>query len=283
MFYNARWYDPYITQFSQPDSIVPNLYNPQDWNRYSYARDNPHRYTDPSGHTSCEGPNGECDIEYSTPTALGQLRARLRSYGVKLTGDWRNHVSEQWAVFFGVEAVGWRLAAAGYGTSATGAFKNVYGAVHFQWGCGDDCRSKDKNGKAYGNEGGAFAAGWQANNGDGYNLIKIATMLDDGGIRGMRQMVHELGHIYDYAKGTSGTMPDDVYTRDSLRPNGYWYDGTFYEQDDVLLWQMHPLSMSNGDSRSETFADIFVAWTLDAWNTNPANADAVQAAQDWMP
>jgi hypothetical protein len=40
----------YITQFSQPDSIVPDPYNPQDWNRYSYARNNPLRYTDPSGH-----------------------------------------------------------------------------------------------------------------------------------------------------------------------------------------------------------------------------------------
>jgi RHS repeat-associated protein len=50
MFYNARWYDPYITQFSQPDSIIPDPYNSQDWNRYAYARNNPLRYTDSSGH-----------------------------------------------------------------------------------------------------------------------------------------------------------------------------------------------------------------------------------------
>ena len=54
MFYNARWYDPYITQFSQPDSIVPDLQNPQDWNRYAYARNNPLRYNDPSGHIACD-------------------------------------------------------------------------------------------------------------------------------------------------------------------------------------------------------------------------------------
>ena len=34
----------------QPDSIVPNPGNPQDLNRYSYVRNNPVRYTDPTGH-----------------------------------------------------------------------------------------------------------------------------------------------------------------------------------------------------------------------------------------
>ena len=59
MFYNARWYDPYLNHFTQPDSIVPDQYNPQDWNRYSYARNNPMRYTDPSGHApSCDDWDG---------------------------------------------------------------------------------------------------------------------------------------------------------------------------------------------------------------------------------
>jgi len=34
----------------QPDSIIPNLYNPQNLNRYSYVRNNPIRYNDPTGH-----------------------------------------------------------------------------------------------------------------------------------------------------------------------------------------------------------------------------------------
>ncbi len=101
----------------------------------------------------------------------------------------------------------------------------------------------------------------------------------------MLHMIHELGHAYDSAMGNiSETMPDNVFTRDSLRPNGYWHNGIFTKDDMVFGYQMHPLTMDeNGKSRGETFADIFVAWTMNAWNTDPAKAGAVQAAQDWMP
>ncbi len=50
LFYNARFYDSYLNHFTQPDTIVPDPTNPQDWDRYSYARNNPVKYTDPTGH-----------------------------------------------------------------------------------------------------------------------------------------------------------------------------------------------------------------------------------------
>ncbi len=49
-YYGARWYDPYLNRFLSPDGIVPDQYNPLDWDRYSYTRNNPLRFTDPSGH-----------------------------------------------------------------------------------------------------------------------------------------------------------------------------------------------------------------------------------------
>jgi hypothetical protein len=48
--FDARYYDATIGRFTQPDSIIPNIYNPQYLNRYSYVRNNPVRYTDPTGH-----------------------------------------------------------------------------------------------------------------------------------------------------------------------------------------------------------------------------------------
>jgi RHS repeat-associated protein len=48
--YDARFYDPVIGRFISPDSMIPQPYNPQSLNRYSYCNNNPLIYTDPSGH-----------------------------------------------------------------------------------------------------------------------------------------------------------------------------------------------------------------------------------------
>jgi RHS repeat-associated protein len=57
MYYNARWFDPYINRMSQPDTIVPDPYNTQDYDRYIYVRNNPINATDPTGHYTCTGSN----------------------------------------------------------------------------------------------------------------------------------------------------------------------------------------------------------------------------------
>lgn len=49
--YNARLYDPDLGRFLTPDSIVPDLTNPQSLNRYSYVQNNPVNLTDPTGHS----------------------------------------------------------------------------------------------------------------------------------------------------------------------------------------------------------------------------------------
>jgi RHS repeat-associated protein len=48
--YNARLYDPFIGRFISPDTIVPEPFNPQSLNRYTYCLYNPLIYVDPSGH-----------------------------------------------------------------------------------------------------------------------------------------------------------------------------------------------------------------------------------------
>ena len=45
----ARYYNPGFTRFIQPDSLIPDIYNPQSLNRYSYVLNNPYKYVDPTG------------------------------------------------------------------------------------------------------------------------------------------------------------------------------------------------------------------------------------------
>jgi hypothetical protein len=39
----------------QPDSLIPDPSNPQAWNRYSYVRNNPINFNDPTGHVRTQG------------------------------------------------------------------------------------------------------------------------------------------------------------------------------------------------------------------------------------
>src|SRR5262249_34956709 len=47
---NARFYDPTIARFMAADSIVPDAFNSQSLNRYSYVNNGPLSAVDPSGH-----------------------------------------------------------------------------------------------------------------------------------------------------------------------------------------------------------------------------------------
>ncbi len=47
---NARLYDPVIARFLSADTMIPHIYDSQSFNRYSYVRNNPLKYTDPTGH-----------------------------------------------------------------------------------------------------------------------------------------------------------------------------------------------------------------------------------------
>ena len=50
MYYGARYYSPFLRSFTQADTVLPNVYDPQTLNRYSYVRNNPLKYKDETGH-----------------------------------------------------------------------------------------------------------------------------------------------------------------------------------------------------------------------------------------
>jgi RHS repeat-associated protein len=49
-YFNARWYDPVLARFVQPDTIIPDPKNPIAYDRYAYALNNPINHTDMTGH-----------------------------------------------------------------------------------------------------------------------------------------------------------------------------------------------------------------------------------------
>ncbi len=49
-YFHARYYDPELGRFTQPDTIVQAPSDPQSLNRYSYCRNNPIKFIDPTGH-----------------------------------------------------------------------------------------------------------------------------------------------------------------------------------------------------------------------------------------
>ena len=63
-YYSARYYDPSIGQFVSPDTIVPDPGLVADYNRYAYARGNPLKYTDPTGHVPCYGCDDPISVEW---------------------------------------------------------------------------------------------------------------------------------------------------------------------------------------------------------------------------
>ena len=95
MDYRARFYDPYINRFIQPDTVIPSVANPQSLNRYSYVINNPIRYTDASGHSwdDCGDRSGyRCKIHMRK---VGKLKADWEKlepniYGMNLAIPYAN-------------------------------------------------------------------------------------------------------------------------------------------------------------------------------------------------
>jgi RHS repeat-associated protein len=69
-YMGARWYDDELGRFISPDTIVPQPGNPQDLNRFSYTRNNPLKYVDPSGH-SCVYVDGHVDCSQASAVTSG--------------------------------------------------------------------------------------------------------------------------------------------------------------------------------------------------------------------
>jgi RHS repeat-associated protein len=67
---NGRVYDPLVGRFMSADPTIPNPFNLQSFNRYSYVRNNPLRLFDPTGFDESDGSDSDSgsDTGNSTPS-----------------------------------------------------------------------------------------------------------------------------------------------------------------------------------------------------------------------
>ena len=90
-YFKARYYSGAEGRFTSPDPLgitKQKLRDPQQWNMYSYVRNNPLRFIDPTGKYLCNGTQSQCDAFEKSRQALlndknaskSQLRA-AESYG----------------------------------------------------------------------------------------------------------------------------------------------------------------------------------------------------------
>ena len=237
----------YLNRWIQPDTIIPNPYSSQGWNRYSYVQNNPIRYNDPSGHKPSD-PDDYVDYAWERRDAFDDLT--LEEYGVELEGDW-SRVHKK-AVISAVRRIGAKFAVVRSISDPAEAFKNVFGNVTLHWvketSCGSTVggctlQTDPRNIEFVSMSGDIDWDGDPSN-----NFLEMVT-----------NVVHELGHTYDFTYGITDNGFNGTYlaNRDLIlrgNPEGEW------------LWQQHP----NGDS-GETLADMFIAWVFNAWNTDPQN------------
>jgi RHS repeat-associated protein len=74
--YGARWYDPALGRFLQPDPLVGDPFDPQSLNRYSYVGNDPGNRVDPTGAIETF-----TQVAVELDKTLDQVYSMVHSYG----------------------------------------------------------------------------------------------------------------------------------------------------------------------------------------------------------
>ena len=258
----ARFYQPSLGRFTQPDTIVPNPNNPQSLNRYAYVTNNPARYIDPSGHKGCKDMDDpDCEQELGLKKQL--MQDILDMFGVTLTGDWS--LSQMTTIFNALKDIGRKFADVfKMGKGSWGeAFRKVFGPMTFELSASGCPNTKDK-------EGNVVDEKCLAKTVYGYQNITFY-----GGEPGFAEsfskklIAHELGHYFDNIISNRGEAayrdwkPYDKDKNSTGKPPGYACFKKGFRKN-YFGWY---------DDNNEYWADMFQAWVYPdsfsaRWETN---------------
>jgi RHS repeat-associated protein len=264
-YYGARWYDSYLNRWISPDSIIPDPGNSIDLDRYAYARNNPLRYKDPSGHLVCSDKHvaGEdCSDE-------GAGLWRFRNI-VSTSGNWTREEKE--SIRQAVVAAGMKISTVGGGHTSWEAFERAYGHVTF----------------TKSSEAGNYCQG-----GSGTVTCYSGTDVTSG------LLVHELGHTFSWAHNlapyerledadaqivddrgfwVTGTHPGGEFERTTLGYKSGGIPDMYHGPEDFNDWN----SNVNNVARNEDYADMFENWVYHGFDYSPSAYNAGTYRDDWM-
>jgi hypothetical protein len=102
-----------------------------------------------------------------------------------------------------------------------------------------------------------------------------------------KNVIHELGHVLDYKNHISNRIPGPSKDKNGNEvPNLNFTRNVILRSNEGpgLNWQQHPCDRYPYDCKEggELFADMFIAWVYNGWNTNPRNKDYVDYTKKWM-
>jgi RHS repeat-associated protein len=91
-YFGARYYSSALGRFASPDPLMASarISNPQTWNRYSYALNNPLRFIDPLGMAACDDKNTDC-----ITVKVNVIYDQNANEGKGLTDDQKKKFEEQ--------------------------------------------------------------------------------------------------------------------------------------------------------------------------------------------
>ena len=120
--YRARSYDPELGRFLQGDTLIPDLFDPQQLNPYSYVKNSPQVFTDPTGHAPEEitiiGIRGTLFGISGTSGTAGGANASVGGLGGSLTVSYSVNAASFGAAaasMMAILAVEWMKSAAARG------------------------------------------------------------------------------------------------------------------------------------------------------------------------
>ncbi len=273
-YYGARWYDPYLNRWIQPDPIISNKYNSTDLDRYSYVRNNPTNYIDPTGNKPCDGNNTSLD-QCNGITNDDLIQVLKIVYRWKVIGNWTkkelnnlidsaNYVEKGVDLLTNGNGKGWM-----YSTMSNISFVHTSGTDFVL----------EQIGNIFNN--GLPIAGMVP-------FDSSSVYLYQGEIN-FATVTHELGHVWDINSGNGicpatwcgGGLADDLTVNEGGNSSGVrWTNGTSGVPIDNQ-WSMYGPGYYGNTSTADYFAESF-EWLL-YYLVNPTHMNNLpNNVLDWM-